>query len=332
LNLSGLMGCGFSHRSQRMHAAMEDIILFREALLLQFPKLAVNSHVHTDASDGELSLEDTAWTAWTCGFADICITDHNAFGFDPGDSRHARTAESFGRLGLKIRPGIEMSCMTEWGTPNREVHIVGVNVRPKGRMMRRLDELQESRIECMIESLERIRSLGYTVAAYEELAGRYPNVTLAHIARSIKDKNGMSVDADAFKKEHLWPGKDCYVSKDLFSVPEAIDLIEYCGGRSVLAHPRATFTPKVFDGNFEGEAKRYVDMDIGGIECETKTQTASGCRRVDDFCREHGVKSFAASDAHSKKDYLIYARQLMDVYWGTDKNRVDRLKIEQQDY
>jgi predicted metal-dependent phosphoesterase TrpH len=305
-----------------------DIRMMRDQLLVQEPQLRINSHSHTaDASDGDLTLRELASLSYLFGIEELVVTDHNAFGFNIRNPEHVRIAAEYEQLGLKLTPGVEISCLfdfSEWGGPaEKETHITGIDPVPNAEMLARVEIIQDSRRVRARSMINDILGLGYGVASYEELAATYPNITLMHIARSVTDENGVGVNPNVFLEEHLLIGGDCYAPKVLLEVEEAIDLIHACGGRAVLAHPFATFGPSVIP-HFEEAALPFVDAGIDGIEADTKRQTPEGSQRIHKFCDAHGLLALAGSDVHTLEDYYIYACNLLDLYLGTNKNAVNR--------
>ncbi len=74
-------------------------------------------HVHSQFSDGDLTIEELALIAKEVGLTGFALTDHDTVG------GLALTAEISDDSGVKILPGLEIS--TEW--QEREVHILGVS-------------------------------------------------------------------------------------------------------------------------------------------------------------------------------------------------------------
>jgi len=78
----------------------------------------VDLHVHTTASDGQLSPAEIVHKALEIGLATIAITDHDT------TEGIAEALEAARGTGLEIIPGVEISV----DVPRSEVHILGYYV------------------------------------------------------------------------------------------------------------------------------------------------------------------------------------------------------------
>ncbi len=185
-------------------------------------------HVHSNFSDGELSVEDLALLAKTVGLSGFAVTDHD-------------TVEGLGNIskigsksGINVLPGLEIS--TEW--QGREVHILAYRFNPQNRsLLKTLGFLAQARIKRVEEMVARIAALGYPLMM-EDVARIAAKGTIGrpHIALALMEKGIFSTPAKAFETL-LAPGKPGYIPRVKFSPMEAVDLVLSAGGIPVLAHP-----------------------------------------------------------------------------------------------
>src|SRR5512136_1962723 len=84
------------------------------------PKMRIDLHMHTTASDGLLSPGELVWAVRDADLQIFSVTDHDTVDALPEVKKHA------GRFGLQLIPGIELSAM--WR--KFEFHILGYFVDP----------------------------------------------------------------------------------------------------------------------------------------------------------------------------------------------------------
>jgi predicted metal-dependent phosphoesterase TrpH len=108
----------------------------------------IDLHLHTTASDGELTPIRLVEAAVARGMEAISITDHDTVG---GLAEGQKRAQE---LGIEFINGIELS--SEW--MGREVHILGYFIDPEDpRLQGELAKIKEARDRRNIKILEKLR-------------------------------------------------------------------------------------------------------------------------------------------------------------------------------
>ncbi len=225
----------------------------------------IDLHVHTTASDGELSSKQVVEKAKEIGLSAISIVDHdnvNAIG----------SGRSWGkRLGIEVVPGLELT--TYWREQNlREFHILGYFINyHSSLLLNTLAHFQKVRENRAYKMLEILESLGFVVD-YDYLKKiAVGSIGRPHVARTvIENKKNWQKLREIFGKipnfsefivEYIIPGKVAFVEKEGLEPKEAIGLIKKVGGLSVLAHPG-------YDVAFEEEKllEQFAHWGLSGLE------------------------------------------------------------------
>ncbi|MTI94510.1 MAG: PHP domain-containing protein [Firmicutes bacterium] len=186
-------------------------------------------HLHTTASDGQMTPWQMVRNVARQGISVFAITDHDTFsGIDAA-------CEAAVKYNLKFIPGIELS--TIW--QDEEVHILGYKLDHRDRKLNqeliRLRNARSQRIECIVDKLT---NLGYSITVEEikAFARESSSVGRPHVARALVAKGYMTSVAECFD-ELLNQGRPGFVERYKLPAPTAISLIRDAGGVPFLAHP-----------------------------------------------------------------------------------------------
>jgi predicted metal-dependent phosphoesterase TrpH len=243
--------------------------------------MPVDLHVHTTASDGELSPSEVVRAALAAGLTTMAITDH-----DSTDGLDEAIAAAEGTT-LAIVPGVELSV----DEPSEEdVHVLGLLVdhRDAG-MTAALAALRTDRMERAYAITSMLSQAGISVdlEAVTALAGT-GSVGRVHIARALVDSGSARSVEEAFRL-YIGRGARFYVRKRALDAAHAVDAIHAAGGVAVLAHPGVS-----------GESALAVLLDAGldGIEAFHAEHTPADRRRFVDMARRHGLLVTGGSDFH----------------------------------
>ncbi len=198
--------------------------------------MIVDLHLHSTASDGELTPEQVVEQAKHMGIDGIALSDHDTVA---GVER----AQAAGRrLGVAVVPAIELSAAFAG-----ELHILGygldIHHADFAAFTRRQQLRRTQRNRRMIEALQQA-GLAVTEEDCRRLApGAGDNWGRSHMARALVEKGYCGDTKDAFNR-YLGYGKSCYVPREKTPPPECIGLIHRCGGLAVLAHPGLIQVPE----------------------------------------------------------------------------------------
>ncbi len=246
----------------------------------------VDLHVHSNHSDGTYTVKELVEYASKKGLKAIALTDHDTVS---GVEEALCAGE---KCGLKIIPGIEISCTYGSG----ELHILGLNIDYKSSVFDDFivscRESRENRNKMMAEKL---CQLGMQVS-YEELRRLYPSATItrAHFARYLHEKGYVGSKNEAFDR-YLGDGKPAYTTRERISPKDAIDMILTASGHPVLAHP---LLYKMGKDRLNSLFDYLKGLGLEGIEGLYSLNTPSDDVMLAKMAESHGLYITGGSDFH----------------------------------
>ncbi|WP_101295082.1 PHP domain-containing protein [Halegenticoccus soli] len=178
-------------------------------------------HVHTTASDGELTLAAVPAAARAAGVECVAITDHDRYhpGLDDPVER---------RGGVTVVRGLELRVDAD----PRPVDLLGYAVRPTEALTAELDRLQRDRVERGAEIVARVESSLGVDLGIEAREG----IGRPHVARAIEASDAPYDYQGAF--DHLiGDGGPCYVPRRLTPFERGVELLSETCAVTSLAHP-----------------------------------------------------------------------------------------------
>lgn len=247
----------------------------------------IDLHVHTTASDGDLSPAGCVDAAKGLGLAAIAITDHDTM--DGNAEALARGAE----IGFEVVPGVELSVEYERLT----VHILGYYPEPDAPALEAiLKGLRDHRDERNPRILNRLAELGCPLD-YAELEAEAGGDVIGrpHIAALMIRKGYVASLTEAFDR-YLAKGAAAYVDRVRPSPEAAIQAILAARAVPVLAHPAAMGARS--DEEVEAVVAQLKDAGLRGIEAHyhaySPAQTAA-CLRL---AQRYGLLVTGGTDYH----------------------------------
>lgn len=214
-------------------------------------------HTHTFHSDGTRSPKEVIDVAAAAGLDILAISDHDNLAAYFEISDYAATA------GITLIPAAELSAEFH----GVDVHILAYAFDPADRAIQsRLASFRATRARRGELICERLGEHGAPVSLerVRELAGQ-GSMGRPHVARALVEA-GHAVDLqDAFDR-YLKPGCPTYVSKERFSIPEAVSLIRGAGGITSVAHPtlypdHRSLVPEILDHGVDAIEIIHPDVD-----------------------------------------------------------------------
>ncbi len=242
-------------------------------------------HVHTTASDGELTPAQVVEAAARAGLAAVGICDHDTVdGLEEGLAAGRR-------LGIEVVPGVELNCNADSAT---EVHVLGYYVdRRRPEFTRLLADLKAARSGRGEEMVRRLRAVGLPVTweRVREIAGA-GSVGRPHVAQALLERGLVHSLQQAFD-EYLEVGRPGYVPRFKLSPAETVRLVRRSGGAAVLAHP----------GLIGRDALIHELLPAGlqGLEVFHPDHDEAVQRRYLALCRELGLIVTGGSDYHGPR-------------------------------
>ncbi len=264
--------------------------------------MMIDTHLHTNLSDGLESPDTVLHTAAKAGIRLISITDHDRVRAYP-DVIKAGEA-----LGVKVIPGVEMTTMDEPGFSL--MHIVGLGIETGREVSSVLDSVVQAQEESNRGFMENMNVfMARKYPGWEPVTSIYPSV-FSNAMNSAK-----MIGLHITEKELI----DVILNKDLWvpismelTVDQVVAYIKQWGGVPVLAHP--------FD--FSNDAALLLNrfMAAGGEAVEVckyryKVRSDALSRLSPDElvqreyemnlwtveqARKHGLKLTMASDHHDE--------------------------------
>jgi len=213
----------------------------------------VDLHVHTQESDGLLSVEEVLNLAHVNNVQILAITDHES---THGIAKAESLAEDFK---IKIIPGVEL--LTNY--QGHEVHLLGYFKDVNHPILQaRLKEIREQRTSLAYEMVKCLKNDGLSLdwQDVEREVGAEGAVSKGHIMRAIYHReNGYSQPDWRNIAAYFRPGGVAYLPYLKHTFEDAVDLIFASGGLPVLAHPGLLVEPKIV---FSLLAYRPIGLEV----------------------------------------------------------------------
>ncbi len=189
--------------------------------------MKIDLHLHTNASDGELSPHSLILLCQEIGFNIIAIADHDTVrGFE--EIKNINTD-------IEIIPAVELSVREE----NKDIHLLGYYINSQNSpLFEYLKIFREERVKRVYKIVEKLKKMGIKIEA-EEVFRESNNahaIGRPHIAKVLVKKGYAESVDDAFEK-YIGYSSPAYVPKYKIGVKEGIDIIIKSEGIPVLAHP-----------------------------------------------------------------------------------------------
>jgi len=184
-------------------------------------QLTADLHIHTTASDGQLTIDELPAVAQEAGLTWIAVTDHDLI--HPELNKPVTTHD-----GIHIIRGIELRVQAT----NQRLDLLGYGVETTTELRAELDRLQANRINRAQEIIDRVESYVGVDIDFNPQSG----VGRPHIARAI-DASEAPYDYDTSFTELIGRDCPCYVARDITSVEDGINLLQDSCRVVGLAHP-----------------------------------------------------------------------------------------------
>jgi len=243
----------------------------------------IDLHSHTLHSDGQRSPRELLAEAAGRGLTVLALTDHDTV------SGIADATEAAGERGIRLVPGIELSCELH----GREVHVLGHFLDPLSQGLVRLaEQMLKERWQRMERMVERARGAGLGGVTLERViaASGGENLGRPHLARVLVERGYCRSVKDAFDR-YLGNGGALFVDRLRLSVEQAVELIRAAGGTSSLAHPGA-------NGVSRQELKTCAGLGLDAVEAYHPEHVPNQAEAYQRWAEELGLLVTAGSDYH----------------------------------
>lgn len=233
-------------------------------------------HVHTTASDGQLTVEQLPNVAQQADIEWIAVTDH--------DRIHPKlSAPVTRRDGVGIIRGIELRV----AAGDQRVDLLGYGVEPTAELTTELDRLQDDRQTRGGRIIDRVESRLDVALPIEPR----PGIGRPHIARAIAESEA-PYDYDRAFAELIGNDGSCYVPRAVTPVDRGIELLSAACGVVSLAHP---FRYP------DSEAALELAARLDGIEYVYPYGRDVPTDRLEEVCNSHELLRTGGSDTHGEQ-------------------------------
>jgi len=248
--------------------------------------MPIDLHVHSTASDGRSGPAEVVREAAAAGVDTLALTDHDTV------AGWAPAAAEAGLLGIRLIPGVEISCQVR----GVSVHLLGYLVDPLDTVLtgmwhatRTSRELRARRI---VERLAADVPVTWddVLAQTDDVAtiGR-PHIADALVARGVVDSR------DHAFATLLRPGSPYYAR---YLAPEGRDVVRAvvaAGGAAVIAHPLARRRGRVVD---DGDVADLAAAGMVGLEVDHRDHDDAERSHLRGLAADLGLVVTGASDYH----------------------------------
>lgn len=248
--------------------------------------LQADLHLHTNHSDGILSVRELFKKVEKKGLSGISITDHDTVS---------------GVLeGLKLISGFKFTLLagSEITTHlnGKEFHLLAYGFDPFSKKLnKKLESLKKFRDERALAIVDNLKSMGIELDFGRiKKKAKGAVITRPHIASEMLDLGFVSDYKEAFLK-YIGDDSPAFEAKKTFKINEAIDLIHKVGGKSVIAHPGRYVS--------HSELDQFREMGLDGIEVLHPSHNEYHKRFYRDYCEEYNLIATGGSDYHGSRPY-----------------------------
>ena len=255
--------------------------------------LSFDLHTHSSCSDGELSPEELAREAAERKVSVLALTDHDT---SSGTERASTAAR---KLGVCLVPGIEFSTKWHHNGESFEIHIVGLEIDPRSRMLKAAEQAQrERRTSRILGMAEKLEALGFTGITdyFSGMIDQGGMPTRKHLGQYL-ESHGAGDYASCFNK-YLVRGAPAYCQSSWMSVGEAVDVIHDAGGLAVFAHPLRY--QRLTGRMVTALAREFKELGGDGIEVTSCGMGPSDSDRLAELSRSLELYGSMGFDFHDR--------------------------------
>ncbi len=247
-------------------------------------------HIHTTASDGQLSPDEVLSFAQSKNLKAISICDHDTIsGYEQLCKLYPSLTDGTLLVSeMEVIPGIEISC--SWD--NREIHILGYFCDPGCQEFSEIQtRLKESRLKRVNLILDKLKSMGIHIdlsQVLEKSSG--DSVGRPHIAQAMYENGYVKSVGEAFEL-YIGYGRPAYVERFRLTPFESIGSIRHAKGVPVWAHPQLA--------NADHLLPELIENGLQGLEVYHPQHDRHAVGKYKSLASEHGLVITGGSDFHS---------------------------------
>ena len=256
-------------------------VYFNEILLVDYRKgeyMKADLHVHSNYSDGTMSIEEIRKYAKTKDLSIVAVTDHD----------NLKSRECVSNLeDVLILNGVELSTYHN----NENIHILGYfynNNVNSTEIVNYLNELREKRDKRIYKIIEKLKKFYNINIGYKDVV-KFSSGAIGrvHIAKAISEKYGCTLD-EAFDR-YIGNNAKGYVPTTNFATKNAIDMLHRNNAIAVIAHPGHIQNNLVED---------IVKLGVDGIEAYYPEHSKEDIYKYLDIAKRYKLLVTGGSDFH----------------------------------
>ncbi len=250
--------------------------------------MRIDLHTHSNRSDGTLSPTELVRHARAAGLDVLSLTDHDT------TEGWAEAAEAARECGLRLVPGIEVSCRYA----GAGVHLLAYLPDPAFEpLVAELGRVLAGRNARLPRILARLADLGIDVGLddVERVSGPAAATGRPHVADALVAA-GVVRDRDEAFARFLGPGGPAYVDRYAADLVTMLGTVRDAGGVSVLAHPWARrHRHEALDRDGLAELR---DAGLAGLEVDHQDHDEATRGRLRELAADLGLVVTGSSDFH----------------------------------
>ncbi len=248
--------------------------------------MACDLHIHTTASDGQMTPLEIVAEAKRLGLHAIAITDHDTL----AGIKSLKDSGAYPCDAPRLICGIEFSAHM----PRHEVHILGLGVALDDRRLdERLQQVRAARWERLDRMLARLKTHGYERVTREKvmaIGGATQSIGRAHIAAVLVEEGYFADVGEAFR-QLLHKGGPIYEPHFHLAVEEIRDLVHSVGGLAVLAHPGLVGDDQI--------VRQVLETGIDGLEVYHPRHAPDQVAKYRSMAEEYNLFVSGGADFHA---------------------------------
>lgn len=244
----------------------------------------IDLHIHSNYSDGTLSIEEIIALAKSKNLSQIAITDHNIL---TGSINASKISD------IDFIIGTELSV----GYHDKEVHLLGYFPFESNykNVQFVINEGEAYKKVAILEMIENLNAMGFDLDITELTKYSKGIINRVHICMAMMEHGYISSIKEGFSN---YVGDNCeaYVERKTVSIEEAAEAIHSDGGIAVIAHPYE------YEKDLKDIDSFLIDIMpvIDGIECYHPSANDEQSQHLKQIAIAHGKIVTGGSDFHGK--------------------------------
>lgn len=248
-------------------------------------------HIHTNASDGDLTPEELIEKVSGKNLDVIAITDHDTI------SGYLKAKPFAADKEIEIIPGAEIS--TVWN--NREIHVLAYGFDEENEDFLSLISNQKSARRKRMKAIVKVlKSEGVNIDYNEVWAESHPgNIGRPHAASVLINKGYVASVSEAFIR-YLGTDKIKQIKTEYALLDDVLSIVHNAGGVLSIAHPGPLYS--------RSDMKELLKYPFDGIECIHPSHSYNVQKMFLDMAKSNNLLITGGSDYHGtgKSEYDPY--------------------------